>query len=107
MDLNTFLPIAKKFGLIANKCPTCVEFYIDKNKYNTPYNGWVCTYYRSTNKMACPRMRVCKLGFDENAFDLCWGSDINLRNDLIFEKPKFVERALTEMFKRLEKYKRR
>jgi len=107
MDLNTFLPIAKKFGLIANKSHTCVEFYIDTNKYNTPYNGWVCTYYRSTNEMACPRMRVCKLGKDKEGFDLCWGSEINLRNDLIFEKPKYVERALTEMFKKLENYKRR
>lgn len=108
MDLNTFLPIAKKFGLIINKRNNgSVEFYIDKNKYNTPYNGWVCTYFKLSNEMGSPRMKVRKLGYDEDGFDLCWGSDINLRNDLIFDKPKFVERALTEMFKRLEKYKRR
>lgn len=108
MDLNTFLPIAKKFGLIINKCHNgSVEFYLDKLKYNTPYNGWVCTYYKNINEMGSPRMKVRKLGYDENAFDLCRGSDINLRNDLIFDKPKFVERALTEMFKRLEKFKRR
>lgn len=108
MDLNTFLPIAKKFGLIINKCHNgSVEFYLDKNKYNTPYNGWVCTYFKNSNEMGSPRMKVRKLGYDVDGFDLCWGSDINLRNDLIFEKPKFVERALTEMFKRLEKFKRR
>lgn len=107
MDLNTFLPIAKKFGLIMNKSQTCVEFYIDRNKYNTPYCGWVCTYYKKANKMGSPKMKVRKLRYDENAFDLHWGSDINLRDDLIFEKPKYVEKALTEMFKRLEKFKRR
>ena len=107
MDLNTFLPIAKKFGLIEHKSHTCVEFYIDKNKYNTPYCGWVCTYYKKSNEMGSPKMKVRKLRYDENSFDLCWGSDINLRDDLIFEKPKYVERALTEMFKRLEKFKRR
>lgn len=108
MDLNTFFPIAKKFGLIVNKRPDGnVEFYIDKNKYNTPYNGWVCTYFKNSNEMGSPRMKVCKLKNDENSFDLYCGSDINLRNDLVFEKPKFVERALTEMFKRLEKFKRR
>lgn len=108
MDLNTFLPIAKKFGLIMNKCNNgSVEFYLDKHKYNTPYNGWVCTYFKKSNEMGSPRMKVRKLGYDENAFDLFRGSDINLRNDLIFEKPKYVEKALTEMFKRLEKFKRR
>lgn len=107
MDLNTFRPIAKKFGLIENKCHTCVEFYLDKNKYNTPYNGWVCTYYKKSNEMGSPRMKVRKLRNDESAFDLFRGSDINLRDDLIFEKSKYVERALTEMFKRLEKFKRR
>ena len=110
MDLNTFFPIAKKFGLIVNKHHNGnVEFYIDKNKYNTPYIDWVCSYYKQSNEMCCPRMKVCKLRNDENGFDLylCYGSDINLRDDLIFEKPKFVERALTEMFRRLEKYKRR
>ena len=108
MDLNTFLPIAKKFGLIINKCHNgSVEFYIDKYKYNTPYCGWVCTYFKQKNEMGSPRMKVCKLGYDVDGFDLCWGSDINLRNDLIFEKPKYVEKALTEMFKRLEKFKRR
>lgn len=108
MDLNTFLPIAKKFGLIINKRNNgIVEFYIDKNKYNTTYSGWVCTYFKQTNEMGSPRMKVWKLGNDVDGFDLCWGSDINLRNDLIFEKPKYVEKALTEMFKRLEKFKRR
>lgn len=107
MDLNTFLPIAKKFGLIENKCYNCIEFYIDTNKYNTPYSGLVCTYFKNTNEMGSPRMKVCKLGNKVYDFDLCWGSDINLRNDLIFEKPKYVEKALTEMFKRLEKFKRR
>jgi hypothetical protein len=108
MDLNTFLPIAKKFGLIINKRNNgSVEFYIDKNKYNTPYCGWVCTYFKQTNEMCSPRMKVCKLRNNESAFDLHWGSDINLRDDLIFDKPKFVEKALTEMFKRLEKFKRR
>lgn len=108
MDLNTFLPIAKKYGLIINKRNTgSVEFYIDKNKYNTPCCGWVCTYFKKANAMGSPRMKVCKLKNNEDAFDLHWGSDINLRDDLIFEKPKFVERALTEMFKRLEKFKRR
>jgi hypothetical protein len=108
MDLNTFLPIAKKFGLIINKRNDGgVEFYIDKHKYNTPYNGWVCTYFKKSNEMGSPRMKVLKLRNDESAFDLHCGSDINLRNDLIFEKPKYVEKALTEMFKRLEKFKRR
>lgn len=108
MDLNTFLPIAKKFGLLINKCHNGnVGFYIDKNKFNTPYNGLVCTYYKSANEMDSPRMKVCKLGYDVDSFDLCWGSDINLRDDLIFEKPKYVEKALAEMFKRLEKFKRR
>ena len=108
MDLNTFLPIAKKFGLIIHPRQSgSVEFYIDKNKYKTPYNGWVCTYFKQPNEMGSPRMKVCKLEYDENSFDLHWGSDINLRDDLIFDKPKFVERALTEMFKRLEKFKRR
>lgn len=108
MDLNTFLPIAKKFGLIINKCHNgSVEFYIDKNKYNTPYNGWVCTYYKKSNEMGSPRMKVRKLRNDESAFDLLRGSDINLRDDLIFEKPKYVEKTLAEMFNRLEKFKRR
>lgn len=108
MDLNTFLPIAKKFGLIINKCNNgIVEFYIDKNKYNTTYSGLVCTYFKQTNEMGSPRMKVRKLGYDVDGFDLCWGSDINLRNDLIFEKPKYVEKALTEMFKGLEKFKKR
>ena len=108
MDLNTFLPIAKKFGLVINKFNNgIVEFYIDKNKYNTKYSGLVCTYFKQTNEMGSPRMKVRKLGYDVDGFDLCWGSDINLRNDLIFEKPKYVEKALTEMFKRLEKFKRR
>ena len=75
MDLNTFRPIAKKFGLIENKCHTCVEFYLDKNKYNTPYNGWVCTYYKKSNEMGSPRMKVRKLRNDESAFDLFRGSE--------------------------------
>ena len=35
-----------------------------------------------------------------------YGSSANLRSDVIFNKTKFVERALTEMFKRIEKYKK-
>ena len=108
MDLNTFLSIAKKFGLVKRKNTFGnYEFCVDTNKYNTPYNGWVCTFYYKENKMGGPKMKVRKLRYDETAFDLQWGCDANLRTDVIFDKPKFVEKALTEMFKRLEKFKRR
>ena len=81
MDLNTFLPIAKKFGLLINKCHNGnVEFYLDKNKYNTPYNGWVCTYYNKSNEMGSPRMKVRKLGYDKDSFDLCWGHRCKFEN---------------------------
>ena len=106
MDLNTFLPIAKKFGLIEKKTPLgTVEFYIDIHKYNCGCSGQVCTYYPKENQMGGPTMRVYKL--KNGGFDLQWGCDANLRDDVIFNKSKFVERALTEMFKRLKEYKRR
>lgn len=105
MDLNTFLPIAKKFGLIIRKmkCGN-VEFYIDTNIYNCKFCGHVCTYFKKENEMGSPQMRVEPY---RDGFDLQWGTNANLRTDVIFNKPKFVERALTEMFKRLEKFKRR
>lgn len=105
MDFNTFRPIAKKFGLIERKTPWGnVEYYIDLNKYNCKFNGHVCTYYKQEDKMGYPDMRVEPYG---DGFDLQWGTNANLRTDVIFDKPKFVERALTEMFKRMEKFKRR
>ena len=105
MDLNTFLPIAKKFGLIKRKTPWGnIEFYIDINIYNCKFNGHVCTYYAKENWMGCADMRVEPFA---DGFDLQYGTNANMRTDVIFDKPKFTELALTEMFKRLEKYKRR
>ena len=105
MDLNTFMPIAKKFGLIIRKHPSgSVEFYIDTNIYNCKFNGHVCTYYAKDNCMGGADMRVIPY---QDGFDLQYGTNANMRTDVIFDKPKFVEKALTEMFKRLEKFKRR
>jgi hypothetical protein len=105
MDLNTFLPIAKKFGLVKHKNSFGnYEFCVDTNKFYCTGNCHVCTFYYKENKMGGPNMKVQDWN---GGFDLAWGSDVNLRNDVIFDKPKFVERALTEMFKRLEKFKRK
>lgn len=105
MDLNTFLPIAKKFGLVQRKnvFGNC-EFCVDTNKFYCTGNCRVCTYYKKENDVGGPHMKVQEWN---DGFDLSWGCDVNMRTDVIFDKPKFVERALTEMFKRLEKFKRR
>jgi hypothetical protein len=106
MDLNTFRPIAKKFGLIERKTSLgIVEFYINIHKYNCVGDGQVCTYYTKENLMGSPTMKVFKM--KNGGFAFQWGCDANIRTDVIFEKPKYVELALTEMFKRLEKFKRR
>lgn len=103
MTLEEFMPIAKKFGLIKIESDFIIEFYIDTHKYKTCVSGLVCTYYKKENIMSSPHMKVIPWNGE---FDLMYGSSANLRSDVIFNKTKFVERALTEMFKRIEKYKR-